>query len=900
MAQRLIGHLGLQFGRRGKSRGAIALAAPAGDLHTLPVAIVADLLRWRAFEVLELGGNTPAEALAEAVARAGSACWRSGIVSTTRWSGGRSGGVGAVGAGRGARCRHLPRRPGHRSDAHALELGGRPLDRPRAQRAPWRRSSSIARSMRERAHQQCRLTQADHPTRDRPWPQGLDGLLEATVVGSFSRLGFALRSRMEGWTAPASPRRQGHRRDRRLVGHRPGGGPRPGTTRSRSRAGRTRRSAAGGHPAIGHGRSTAAGRIDTAPLDLVDPDAVRGFADALGGIRGSSGRARPLCRRAVRGLPDGGRRHRADLGHARSRPVPPQLACSRPSCGGRPPSVIVTVSSGGMYTQRFDLARLEISADGYRGATAYARAKRAQVVLAHEWARRWGPDGVASYAMHPGWVDTPGLATGLPRFARLGPLLRTPDQGADTVVWLAADGPRHDGSAPHRVPGGIWLDRRRRCEYYLPTTYRTPAQRRRDGEALWQWCAGRLDTGAPLSDAMTSRAVVWFRRDLRLEDNPAWAAATARADRVTALYVLDPVLLEGRRRIPADTALGTSRRARRDPAPASAGASSCARGTPTTLVPAIAESLGAELLCANADVTPYARRRDRRRRRTVRRRVRAMVGQSGPPPGFAPRRRRVGSRGSSPLSPPSGSRRRPAWPRSGPAVRRRRSGRRRSRARGPPLPTRRRGGGVATRARTSSTGRRVPTAPGTFPAVDGTSLLSADLRFGVLAPAPCRRRSVPSTTGRASFVRQLAWRDWYAHLLWEEPSLVDTALRPEFDGVAWENDPGRHHGLAGRPHRLSRSSMPACASWRRPVGCTTASAWSPPPSSSRTFWSTGASASAGSGGSWSMRTSPRTQATGNGSPAPDPMPLPYFRVFNPVVQSRKFDPGRGVHPGVRP
>jgi excisionase family DNA binding protein len=68
VAQRLVGHLGLQFGRRGKSRGAIALAAPAGDLHTLPVTIVADLLRWQAFDVLELGGNTPADALAEAVA----------------------------------------------------------------------------------------------------------------------------------------------------------------------------------------------------------------------------------------------------------------------------------------------------------------------------------------------------------------------------------------------------------------------------------------------------------------------------------------------------------------------------------------------------------------------------------------------------------------------------------------------------------------------------------------------------------------------------------------------------------------------------------------------------------------------------------------------------------------
>ena len=67
MAQRIIGRLGLQFGRRGRSRGTVILAAPAGDLHTLPVAMVADLLRWRGFDVSELGANTPADALAEAV-----------------------------------------------------------------------------------------------------------------------------------------------------------------------------------------------------------------------------------------------------------------------------------------------------------------------------------------------------------------------------------------------------------------------------------------------------------------------------------------------------------------------------------------------------------------------------------------------------------------------------------------------------------------------------------------------------------------------------------------------------------------------------------------------------------------------------------------------------------------
>ena len=53
-----------------------------------------------------------------------------------------------------------------------------------------------------------------------------------------------------------------------------------------------------------------------------------------------------------------------------------------------------------MYTQRLDPGILEIPARGYRGVTAYARAKRAQVALSREWARRLAGTGVACHAMH--------------------------------------------------------------------------------------------------------------------------------------------------------------------------------------------------------------------------------------------------------------------------------------------------------------------------------------------------------------------------------------------------------------------------------------------------------------------------------------------------------------------
>lgn len=65
VATRMVGRLGPMFARRGLSRGTVVLGSPEGDLHALPCAIVADLLRGQGFEVLELGANTPLESFVE-------------------------------------------------------------------------------------------------------------------------------------------------------------------------------------------------------------------------------------------------------------------------------------------------------------------------------------------------------------------------------------------------------------------------------------------------------------------------------------------------------------------------------------------------------------------------------------------------------------------------------------------------------------------------------------------------------------------------------------------------------------------------------------------------------------------------------------------------------------------
>ncbi|MGI9659002.1 MAG: SDR family NAD(P)-dependent oxidoreductase [Gaiellaceae bacterium] len=144
---------------------------------------------------------------------------------------------------------------------------------------------------------------------------------------------------------------------------------------------------------------------------------------------------------------------------------------------------VLWMSSGGMYTQRLALDRLEMSATDYKGATAYARAKRAQVVLAQQLSKEYSTDGVCVHALHPGWVDTPILSGNLPGFYRvMRRVLRTPHEGADTQVWLAAS----DEAA--QSTGEFWLDRRRRRTVYLPWT-RTDA---REVARLIPWMDDRI------------------------------------------------------------------------------------------------------------------------------------------------------------------------------------------------------------------------------------------------------------------------------------------------------------------------------------------------------------------------------------------------------------------------
>jgi hypothetical protein len=115
-----------------------------------------------------------------------------------------------------------------------------------------------------------------------------------------------------------------------------------------------------------------------------------------------------------------------------------------------------------------------------------------------EWSRRIDTQ-VTFVAMHPGWADTPGLEASLPGFRRvMGPLLRTPEEGIDTTVWLAAN----PEATPAAVGGRLVLDRRARPFDRIPAT-RVSARDRRE---LWDRVVAMAGIDDPAPEARAERA----------------------------------------------------------------------------------------------------------------------------------------------------------------------------------------------------------------------------------------------------------------------------------------------------------------------------------------------------------------------------------------------------------
>lgn len=138
---------------------------------------------------------------------------------------------------------------------------------------------------------------------------------------------------------------------------------------------------------------------------------------------------------------------------------------------------VVSVSSGGMYTARISPGSLFAGSPDYKGAAVYAQTKRGQVILTEMWAERLNRSRVVFHSMHPGWVKTEGVKTSLPTFNKvMFPLLRSPEEGADTVVWLSSS------EEPMDSNGEFWFDRRQVSTHLRSATRENAASR----EKLWR------------------------------------------------------------------------------------------------------------------------------------------------------------------------------------------------------------------------------------------------------------------------------------------------------------------------------------------------------------------------------------------------------------------------------
>nr|XP_020451572.1 dehydrogenase/reductase SDR family member 12-like isoform X2 [Monopterus albus] len=125
---------------------------------------------------------------------------------------------------------------------------------------------------------------------------------------------------------------------------------------------------------------------------------------------------------------------------------------------------VIIVSSGGMLVQKLRADDLQSEKGYFDGVMVYAQTKRQQVVLTQQWAK--ANPAVHFSVMHPGWVDTPAVSRSMPQFHQMmGERLRSIEQGADTVVWLALS------RAAARTCSGQFFQDRKPVPAHLPLAW---------------------------------------------------------------------------------------------------------------------------------------------------------------------------------------------------------------------------------------------------------------------------------------------------------------------------------------------------------------------------------------------------------------------------------------------
>ena len=326
----------------------------------------------------------------------------------------------------------------------------------------------------------------------------IDDALEVTVVGSFSRVGYQVRRRVFAWDAPAD----GSLAGKTVLVTGPTSGLGRATADALADLGARVVLVGRSETRLGVVRDALIARHgeDRFPIVVADMGSLESVRSAVRQVLASEARLDVIVDNAgaiyperIVG-PDGIEATLAIMA------VGPFVLISGllPLLERTGDARVVTVTSGGMYTQGIDLDDLQWATEPFSGPRAYAKVKRMQVAIAREWARRLraaGRSAVRVNTMHPGWADTPGLAEQLPTFHDvMGPVLRTPAEGIDTIVWLATD-----GIAGARG-GQVFLDRRPRPFDRVPSTRVSAEDRRR----LWDIVVGLTGDPDPLPESRTT------------------------------------------------------------------------------------------------------------------------------------------------------------------------------------------------------------------------------------------------------------------------------------------------------------------------------------------------------------------------------------------------------------
>ena len=396
---------------------------------------------------------------------------------------------------------------------------------------------------------------------------------------------------------------------------------------------------------------------------------------------------------------------------------------------------------------------------------------------------------------------------------------------------------------------------------------------------------------------MSHPAIVWFRRDLRLADHLALATALAEHPSVVPLFVIDPVLWR---------ASGAPRRAYLraclDELDRSMGEAMVLRhGDPAEVVTAAAAECGARTVYVSRDFGPYGRRRDAavaERLAATGVRFRGVGSPYVVEPGIV--RKSDGGAyaeftpfakawGSIPPAAPLGEPRDPSWiglmsdglPDADEPVGALSAGE---------LAAHERLEGFAAGAIDNYREAR------NIPGIDGTSRLSAALKWGTLHPrqvlAEIGATGDPANADRRTFATELAWREFYADVLFRRPETVRENLDHRMDAMAVDTDAAARErftrwatGTTGFPIVDAGMRQLAATGWmHNRVRMITASflvkdlhlpwQWG-----ARHFMQhlvDGDVASNSHGWQW---------VAGTGTDA-----APFFRVFNPSAQAERFDP----------